>query len=78
MTKDRENKKKYEAPVIVPLGELAVSIGAGCGVGTGAGGTCIGRKIRQIHLVILVQCSAACNTGITPGAACATGTGPHA
>ena len=26
MAKDKTNKKRYEAPVIVPLGELAISM----------------------------------------------------
>lgn len=41
MAKDETNKKKYEAPIIVPLGELAVAIGQQtCSVGTGAAGAC--------------------------------------
>ena len=41
MTKDRKDKKRYEAPVVVLLGELATAMGANqCTIGTGAQGKC--------------------------------------
>jgi hypothetical protein len=41
MEKNGKDKKKYEAPAIVLLGELATAIGAEiCKTGTGARGNC--------------------------------------
>ena len=42
MGTDEKDKKKYEAPVIVPLGELASAMGtpATCENGSGALGAC--------------------------------------
>lgn len=38
---DKEKKKPtYEAPTVIPLGEIAQGIGANCQPGTGAGGGC--------------------------------------
>jgi len=35
MSKDGEGKPKYEAPVVMALGELASAVGQSCGPGTG-------------------------------------------
>ena len=42
MGKNEKDKKKYEAPVIVPLGELAIGAinAAACGPGSIAHGAC--------------------------------------
>ena len=41
MGKNEKDKKKYEKPVVVPLGELAIGdIAASCGSGSIAQGAC--------------------------------------
>ena len=38
---DKEKKKPtYEAPIAIPLGEMAQGVGANCKPGTAASGTC--------------------------------------
>lgn len=60
-------KKKYEAPVILPLGELSMSRGEQCSTGsvavTGSCGT--GHKAAP-----------ACNSGGTADASCVDGSNP--
>ena len=64
MAKDGTDKKKYEAPLIVPLGELSMSSGAQCSTGSVAltGSCATGKKAQP-----------ACNTGYTADAACVEG-----
>jgi len=64
MAKDGTDKKKYEAPVIVPLGELSMSRGAQCSTGSVAvAGSC----------GMGVEAAPACNTGTVADAACVGG-----
>ena len=75
MAKHEKDKKRYEAPVIVPLGELAIGAnecqtGSGavsiCEIGDGAGASCTTGNGAQ----------AACNVGNSPQAACVGGNSP--
>lgn len=75
MAKGGKNKKGYEPPVIVQLGELAIGAnecdnGSGavslCEPGAGAGAACTDGNYAQ----------AACREGNSPQAACISGTGP--
>jgi hypothetical protein len=64
MSKNGKGKNSYEAPVIVPLGELAMSIGAQCSTGSVAiTGSC-GAGLTA---------APACNSGTHATAACHDG-----
>ena len=60
-------KKRYETPVIVPLGELSMSRGAQCSTGSVAvtGSCATGHKAAP-----------ACNSGGTADASCVSGDNP--
>ena len=68
MANDGTDKKKYEAPLIVPLGELAITMGLQCSPGTSASATCVGGGGAQ----------STCKDGASPQASCSSGTGAKA
>jgi len=67
-------KKRYETPVIVPLGELSMSRGAQCSTGSVAvtGSCATGHKAAPACNTGTIA-DAACHTGFTPGASCVNG-----
>jgi len=67
MGTDEKGKKKYEAPVIVPLGELASAMGKSCNDGSGASSCGVGN----------MAASGACGIGDSASAGCPTGNSPH-
>jgi hypothetical protein len=85
MSKHESNKKRYEKPVLIPLGELATSMGAECVGGSSAGQQCYGGDVAnalcQSGTIANAACNAGgeatgvCSTGGTPGGNCSTGTG---
>ena len=75
MANDETDKKRYEAPVIVPLGELAVSMGA-CADGTGAGGACATGPAADPTCRDGTGAGASCHNGPQPQAACLEGVLP--
>jgi len=67
MSKDGDGKTKYEAPVVIALGELAGAVGGGCTSGTlPTEGTC--QAGTGGHSI--------CSAGDGPGASCGCGRGP--
>ena len=74
MTKDKKDKKKYETPVIVTLGELSMGIGAVCQDGSYAiTGNCGNGDTAQPACKNGGTADASCNNGTTAGASCASG-----
>ena len=67
-------KKRYETPVIVPLGELSMSRGEQCSSGSVAmtGSCATGHKAAPACNSGTVA-DAACHGGTDPGASCVTG-----
>jgi hypothetical protein len=74
MSGNKNLKEKYEAPVVVPLGELATGIGAQCIGGSSASGVCTSLgEGASASCGTGTLASAACNTGGTASRACADG-----
>ena len=67
MGKNEKNKKKYEAPVIVPLGESASAMGKSCPNGSGASSCGIGNMAG----------GGSCGVGDSASAGCPQGSNPH-
>lgn len=67
MGKNEKDKKKYEAPVVVPLGELARAMSQqSCKTGTGAHGSCNNGGVANAG-------EGGCGNGNSPGSVCNTG-----
>jgi hypothetical protein len=75
MTKNVKDNKKYEAPVIVPLGELAIGEGE-CSNGSAAMALCGPGGVATAACKAGGRAQAVCDTGGDPGAACKDGGGP--
>lgn len=76
MAKHQKDKRKYEAPVIVTLGELAMSMGGGCSTGSSAGATCVGGGTAAASCHNGGSADASCHEGGTADASCVNGTIP--
>lgn len=73
MTKHETDKKKYEKPIIVPLGELAVSMGAGCSDGSSAFGSCGNGSTADPSCNNGGVAQASCGSGGDPKTSCNSG-----
>ena len=75
MAKNVKGNKKYEAPVIVPLGELAIGEGE-CSNGSAAMAVCAGGTVANAACKAGGRAQAVCDSGGDPTAACKEGGGP--
>ena len=75
MVKNEKTKIKYEAPVIVPLGELAMGEGE-CHNGSAAVALCSVGEIATAACKDGGSAQAVCMVGDQPTAACNDGGGP--
>lgn len=75
MAKDEKDKKRYEAPVIVQLGELAIGANE-CQTGSGAVSICDTGDWAGAACTTGNSAQAACKTGNSPQAACLDGHSP--
>jgi hypothetical protein len=66
MSKHEDGKPKYEAPVVMALGELASAVGQNCSVGTNGFASCTDGT----------DAGAACGVGTRPDSACSDGSAP--
>lgn len=76
MATHETNKKRYTTPVILPLGEVSVSIGSSCHSGSSASGSCSNGSVASPACSSGGIADASCNKGCQPGASCVGGADP--
>jgi len=75
MSKNGDDKPKYEAPAVMALGELASAVGQSCTGGTMPGGACNPGGVGDAACVEGSGPKTDCNPGTAAPGTCDTGTG---